>query len=49
MKATTSQEQPRTHPSVPITDRRFEYRPSDKTDVRITWARFGWKPIERKE
>lgn len=48
MKETTPQEPPRTHPRVPITDKRFEYRNSAETDVRITWARFGWKPIERK-
>jgi hypothetical protein len=31
-------------PAIPIHDPRFEYTPSDATDVRRTWARYGWKP-----
>lgn len=31
-------------PAIPIHDPRFKYTPSDATDVRKTWARFGWKP-----
>lgn len=38
---------PRNTPSVPITDPRFQYRDHNNTDVRLTWARFGWKPITR--
>lgn len=26
----------------------FEYVPAAKTDVRQTWAKAGWTPIERK-
>jgi len=37
----------RNTPSVPITDPRFQYRDHAHTDVRLTWARFGWRPIHR--
>lgn len=33
-----------THPSVPITDPKFEYRPAAVTDITLTWRRFGWVP-----
>jgi len=32
-----------------ILDPAFKYTPSAGTDVRATWARFGWKPTERKK
>lgn len=25
----------------------WQYTPSNKTDVRATWARFGWKPTQK--
>lgn len=31
-------------PAIPLTDPRFTYKPSDMTDVRATWALFGWTP-----
>ncbi len=27
---------------IPLSDRRFCYTPSARTDVQATWARFGW-------
>jgi len=32
-----------------ILDPAFKYTPSAGTDVRATWARFGWTPIVRKK
>lgn len=29
-------------PTIPITDKRFEYTPACKTDVRETWKKAGW-------
>jgi len=30
-----------------LLDPKWGYTPSDQTDVRATWARFGWKPTQR--
>jgi len=35
-------------PAIPIHDPRFKYTPSDATDVRRTWARFGWVASSKK-
>ena len=35
-------------PTIPVSDPRFVYVPSEKTDVQKTWAKFGWKPKEQK-
>jgi hypothetical protein len=32
-----------------LLDSRFRYVPAASTDIRNTWAKFGWKPVERKE
>jgi hypothetical protein len=32
-----------------ILDPAFKYTPSAATDVRATWARFGWKPFVRNK
>jgi hypothetical protein len=32
-----------------ILDPAFKYTPSAGTDVRATWARFGWTPIVRNK
>ena len=32
-----------------ILDPAFKYTPSAATDVRATWARFGWTPLVRKK
>lgn len=32
-----------------ILDPAFKYTPSAATDVRATWARFGWTPIVRNK
>jgi hypothetical protein len=32
-----------------ILDPAFKYTPSAGTDVRATWARFGWKPLVRNK
>jgi hypothetical protein len=32
-----------------ILDPAFKYTPSAGTDVRVTWARFGWTPIVRNK
>lgn len=31
-------------PSKPVTSPEFEYRNASKTDVTITWRKFGWTP-----
>jgi len=36
-------------PTVPVTDPKFVYVPSEKTDVQKTWEKFGWKPKEKKD
>jgi hypothetical protein len=33
-----------THPTLPITNPQFVYRPAAATDVTITWRKFGWVP-----
>jgi hypothetical protein len=33
-----------THPTLPITDPAFVYRPAAATDITITWRKFGWVP-----
>ena len=35
-------------PTVPVTDPKFVYVPSEETDVQKTWEKFGWKKSERK-
>ena len=35
-------------PEVPLHDPRFVYVPSAATDVRQTWARFGWTAPSEK-
>jgi len=25
----------------------WQYTPANKTDVQRTWARFGWKPVQK--
>lgn len=35
-------------PTVPVTDPKFVYVPSEDTDVQKTWAKFGWQPKEKK-
>lgn len=37
-----------THPTVRVTDPRFQYTSSAATDVQATWRRFGWRPVEPK-
>jgi hypothetical protein len=32
-----------------LLDSKFRYVPAAATDIRNTWAKFGWKPVERKE
>lgn len=36
-------------PTKNVTDPRFEYTPSEKTDVTKTWRKFGWVPLTSKE
>ena len=36
-----------TNPPANLLDPNWKYTPSDQTDVRATWARFGWKPTTR--
>ena len=31
-------------PATPITNPAFRYTNAASTDIRATWARFGWKP-----
>jgi hypothetical protein len=30
-----------------ILDPRFKYTPSSKTNIRQTWKKYGWKPVEK--
>lgn len=35
-------------PAIPLTDPRFNYRAAVNTDIKRTWARFGWAPPSSK-
>lgn len=35
-------------PTVPLLDPRFVYRNAARTDVQVTWARFGWTPPSKE-
>lgn len=34
-------------PRADLMNPQWRYTPANKTDVRATWARHGWKPIAR--
>lgn len=35
-------------PTIPLTDRRFNYVPAANTDVRELWRKHGWRPKDEQ-